>query len=257
MHINQASYFYRLEGRGEPIVLIAGYACDHTFWNAVFDELIKKHQVLAFDNRAVGRTVDDGAPLSLELMADETVKLFSALKITRPVIVGQSMGGMIAQIIGKKYPQAISKLILLNSAGKTNRRTLMALESFLKLLKENARIETVIETSAPWFFSPRYLENKENIAAFKKSIMNNPYPQKIEDLERQLEAIKGFDISRFSKPISVPSLLISSKEDIVCLPEECAQLAPHFLQAGQKSLQGGHSSPLEVPQEVARAILGF
>lgn len=245
--INQVNYFYRLEGEGDPVVLIAGYSCDHTFWDGVFDLLIKKYRVLAFDNRAVGRTEDDGAPLNMELMADETVQLFQALAISNPHLIGHSMGGMIAQIIGKKH--SIRTLILLNTTGKTNARTLMVMENLLKLIEEKVRMETVIEASLPWFFSPSFLADRNNIEAIKKRMMDNPYPQSLKDLKRQFNALKAFDISRFPALFKAPAFVIASQEDIICLPEE--------MEGEKKMVEGGHSTPLEIPQAITAAIVEF
>lgn len=252
LQIQDARYYYQVEGKGEPLVLIAGYCCDHSFWKAVSAELVRHFKVLTFDNRGVGATEDNGAPLSLEQMAEETVQLFSMLQIRKPVLVGHSMGGMIAQIIGKKHPDAIRNLIVLNSSGKSNPRTLFALESLLNLVIAKAPREAVIEAGMGWFFSPRFLEDPKKVAAFKDNLPQ----QKVEDIARQLEALKKFDIARIPGLVQVPSLLLHSKEDILCLPEESARLVPHFFSVQQKSLEGGHSSPIETPLEVAREIVG-
>lgn len=257
ININDSHYYYELHGQGYPVVLIAGYSCDHTFWSAMLSELTKNFQVLIFDNRAVGQTQDIGTSLSLEAMADETMQLFQTLKLTQPIIVGQSMGGIIAQIIAKKYPALIRKLIVLNSAAQINIRTRMALESFINLLKKAAPIEEVIEASMPWFFSSQFLNNPENISFFKKSIINNPYPQSLIDLERQMHALKNYESSNFSSQIDVPTLVIGAKEDIVCLPEESEALAHSISQAELAMLNCGHSSPLEVPKEVCKTIVKF
>lgn len=257
ININDSQYYYELHGQGDPLVLIAGYSCDHTFWSAMLGELTKHFQVLIFDNRAVGQTQDKGTPITLETMADETVQLFKTLKIHRPIILGQSMGGLIAQIIAKKYPDDIQTLIVLNSSSKINFRTLMALESFIRLLKQAAPIETVIEASMPWFFSNQFLNDPQNIVFFKKSILNNPYPQSLTDLERQMHAIKSFDATDFSASIQAPTLVIGAKEDIICLPEESEQLADSISHANLAILNGGHSSPLEIPKEVCRTMVRF
>lgn len=255
--LNKARYFYRLEGEGEPIVLIAGFSCDHTFWDEVYEELVKNYRVLSFDNRAVGRTEDDGAPLSLEQMADETVQLFQQLKIDKPTVVGHSMGGMIAQIIGKKYSDSIQNLLVVNSTGKTNARTLMALDVFCLLVDENISKEAQIDVALPWFFSPSFLADKNKVANFKSKLLSDPFAQKINDLKRQLEAIRAFDIFSFSQPVNVRSLVISSKEDIICPPEESPLLAKQFLKMEQMRLDGGHSSPLEVPVVISKIIVNY
>jgi len=48
LKVNGVNIYYETHGRGEPLVLIAGYSCDHLFWSAMLDELAEKFQVLIF-----------------------------------------------------------------------------------------------------------------------------------------------------------------------------------------------------------------
>lgn len=257
LQLNDANYYYERHGQGDPVVLIAGYSCDTTFWDGVTRELIKHFEVINFDNRAVGQTQDKGSPITLELMANETVELLQALNIRYTTIVGHSMGGIIAQMVAKKNPGLVNRLIVLNSAPTISPRSILALESFVKLLKEEAPIETVIEASMPWFFSSHFLENPKNIQLYKDRLMSNPHPQTLNDLERQFNALKQFDATKWQQTISAPTQVISSKEDIICTLSESELVAKLAPQAKFYTISGGHSSPLETPIEVAHTIIPF
>lgn len=257
IQVNDSKYFYELHGEGNPIVLISGYSCDHSFWDLIFDELLENFQVLAFDNRGVGQTQDKGTPLNLNEMAEETFQLIQKLGIKRPTLIGQSMGGILSQLIAKKHPNDIDSLIIMNSAAKINARTLMALESFVKLLKEESPIDSVIEASMPWFFSPRFLAKPKNVNAFKQNLMTNPFPQTFNDLSRQFNALKTYDASANPESISLRTLVIGAKDDIACPPEEGEQLAKSIEGAKFVTVPGGHSSPLEVPEEIIKLLKEF
>lgn len=257
INVKGVNIYYEIHGQGNPLVLIAGYTCDHTFWGAMLDDLARKFQVLVFDNRAVGQTKDDGALFTLEDMAEDTMTLVQQLGIVQPHILGQSMGGAIAQIIAKKYPDKINKLIVLNSASKFNTRTVKAIESLLNLRKENISLDLLIETGMPWFFSSDYLSNPENIVSFKESIKNNPYPQSVEDQERQCKNIPTFDSHDWINEIKATALVIAAEEDIIVLSAESQQLAKDIPNAQFIIIPGGHSSPLEQPKELNKAIFNF
>ena len=257
ININGVDIYYELHGQGDPLVLIAGYTCDHTFWNAMLDELAEKFQVLIFDNRGIGQTKDNGTTFTLETVAEDTMALVRQLGLIHPHILGQSMGGAIAQIIAKKYPEKINKLIILNSAAKFNTRTVKAIESLLNLRKENVSFDVLIEASIPWFFSSDYLAKPENISTFKEILRNNPYPQSIQDQERQFRTIPPFDSRDWIHEIKATTLVIAAEEDIVALPTESQQLANTIPNAQFITISGGHSSPLEQPNEVNKAILKF
>lgn len=255
IQINDANYYYERHGQGKPVVLIAGYSCDCTFWEGVTQELIKRFEVITFDNRAVGQTRDNGSAITLEIMANETVALIKALNIQHPILVGHSMGGIIAQMIAKTKPECIERLIILNSASSISTRSLLALESFVTLLKEEAPIGTVIEASMPWFFSNEFLSNRKNIQLFKDRLMSNPHPQTLTDLERQYHALQKFEGHKWSQAIMIPTWVICSNEDIICTLNESELItksAPHALLT---HIPGGHSSPIENPLDVAKMII--
>lgn len=256
IYIDQTQYYYELSGQGYPLVLIAGYSCDHSFFENMLKELSKHFLVLTFDNRAIGQTKDQGQALSLEIMADDTIKLVRALQLFRPHILGQSMGGGIAQIIARKYPDDIGKMIILNSSAIINQRTLMALGSFVNLLKQKVSFDAVVEVSMPWLLGIDFLSDPRNIISYKNKIKNNPYPPSIADIERQLIALQGFNFS-WAHEIKASTLVISANQDICCLPAESDELAGHLMQAQRAQVLGGHCSPLEQADAVNKLIINF
>lgn len=255
--INEISMYYEIHGTGAPLVLIAGYTGDYTFWKFIVPNLAKHHQVIIFDNRGIGQTQDKGGFFTLEAMAEDVLSLMKALNLEQPAIAGHSMGGIIAQIIAKKHPKQISRLVVLNSAQALNIRTYKTLESLLNLRKDNVSFDGLIDTALPWFFANDYLANPENIIAFKKDLINNPFPQSVEDQERQFRALQAYQPSQWSQKINLPSLILGSEHDIITLPEESELLAESIPNSQFVLVEGAHSSPVEQPELVYDLILKF
>ena len=255
--IGETSFFYECRGMGQPLVLIAGYSCDHHFWDAMVDSLTPHFTVLAFDNRGIGQTIDTTTPLTIELMAHDTMQLIKELDLKRPIIVGQSMGGTIAQTMAHHYGDELEKLIILNSSSQLNPRTLMVLDALLAMFKENTPFDTLIDASMPWFYSPHYLADSKNIAAYKEVCLKNPFPPTPSLLTRQLAALQQFNSKAWISNIRTPTLAIASEDDIVCLPTESEHLAKQMKQAEFTMIKGGHSSPVEAPGLVLEKILRF
>jgi pimeloyl-ACP methyl ester carboxylesterase len=255
--LNEIDIYYELHGHGEPLVLIAGYSCDHTFWAAMLDTLIRHFQVLIFDNRGIGKTKDSGHAFTLENMAEDTFALINHLGLKRPHIVGQSMGGAISQIFARKFSHQINKLVILNSMPKVNLAALTVLEAMINLCKENIPFERIIDVSLPWFYSSHFFAIPKNIDTLKKIILNNPYPQSIADLERQYHAVKKFDSSDWLHEIKASTHVIVSENDIVTLPSEGKILQQKIPGATLTTITGGHSSPVENPRQVNQEILNF
>jgi pimeloyl-ACP methyl ester carboxylesterase len=249
--------FYELYGKGHPLILIAGYTCDHNVWRLMIDELAKDFNVLIFDNRGIGQTKDDDKKFTLATMADDTMRLINRLGLEKPHILGQSMGGAIAQLIARKYPNDIDKLVLLNTAAKFNSRTRHICEVLLNARKKEMDLSLLVELSMPWFLGSNFLANSQLYTEFKDALVNNPLLQTIPDQERQFNALCSFDSSAWLEELITPTLIIAAEEDIITLPEEAKYLAEGITKAQLNYVPGGHSSPVEAYQQVNQLIKQF
>ncbi len=110
--VNGININYRVDGQGEPVILIMGIAGSMQSW--IFQKhVFRKHfRVITFDNRGVGRSDKPIGPYSMRMMADDTLRLMDHLGIEKTHILGVSMGGMIAQEIAINYPDRVKKLVL-------------------------------------------------------------------------------------------------------------------------------------------------
>ena len=255
--INDAEIYYELHGQGEPLILVAGYSCDHLFWDLMIEGLKPFFQVLVFDNRAVGQSKDSGRPLTLQEMADDTMVLVAQLGLKKPNILGQSMGGAIAQLIAKNHAEKINKVVILNSMAHLNARALFAIDSLITLRKDGISLDHLIDASLPWFFSSDFLEQPENVLAVKKGLSSNPFMQSLSDQQRQFKALQAFNSSDWLDQIKVPTLIIAAEEDIISTLSDSLQLVNGIKNAQLKRIAGGHSSPVEKPQEVNQLVIDF
>jgi pimeloyl-ACP methyl ester carboxylesterase len=104
---------YRSVGNGPPIVLIMGFGGSIDAWAPPFvDDLARHHRVLLPDNAGIGRTANLPQPLTATAMAGQVAGFIRALKLSRPEVLGWSMGGFIAQALAVQQPALLSKLVL-------------------------------------------------------------------------------------------------------------------------------------------------
>jgi pimeloyl-ACP methyl ester carboxylesterase len=118
--VNGITIYYEIHGEGEPLVLIAGLATDQTPYKRLIRELAKRARVIAFDNRGVGRTDKPDLPYSIDMLADDTSGLLTALGIDRANVLGISMGGRIALALAFRHPEQVKSLILVSTAAGTD-----------------------------------------------------------------------------------------------------------------------------------------
>ncbi|HZP28576.1 MAG TPA: alpha/beta fold hydrolase [Acidimicrobiia bacterium] len=85
-------------------------------WFRVFETLGREFRVLAPDLRGHGRGLRSRQPFRLTDCADDVAALLAALDAGPVVTVGYSMGGAIAQILGRRHPELVSGLVLCATA---------------------------------------------------------------------------------------------------------------------------------------------
>ena len=255
--VNNANFYYELHGTGHPLILIAGYTCDHQLWTPLINDLSKRYQVFIFDNRAVGQTKDNEKILSAELMAEDVMALAAKLDLKKPHIVGQSMGGTIAQVIASQYPDQIGKLGILTSSAKWRRAMLDGLKSILVMREKDIDFDIIFNSLLPWCFGEKFLQDKENIAAFKSLTLSNPYLQSVQDQARQFEVLETFDGRSYLKQIRTPTLIVHGIEDVITLLHESEMMAEHIQDSRLVKVDCAHCIVVEAPRQLSQLLIDF
>jgi proline iminopeptidase len=95
------------------ICMHGGPGFDHTSFKPAFSQLADIAQILYYDHRGHGRS--DKRPReewTLDTWADDIVRLCDALGIEKPIVLGQSFGGMVAQKYVARHPGHPGKVII-------------------------------------------------------------------------------------------------------------------------------------------------
>ena len=106
--------YFEVFGRrdGEPLLLIQGLGADHRGWLMQRRALARRYRCIVFDNRGVGFSDKPIGPYDLEVMARDALAVLDAAGYESAHVVGASMGGAIAQILGVRHPDRVRSLIL-------------------------------------------------------------------------------------------------------------------------------------------------
>jgi len=260
VRVGDINIYYEDHGRGEPILLIAGWGTDLSCWQFQIPEFSAKYRVIAFDNRGAGRTDAPDKPYSMRMMADDAVALLDALGIGKAHILGMSMGGSIAQEIAIGYPERIRGLILAAATAAPGECPLLmhALAAWTAAMKEGVDPKTMARIQLPYVVTGRFFEQPEMVALFVDTMAANPCQPKAYACQRQTEASAGQDTRARLKQIAAPTLVLVGREDIM-LPvgqsEELAVLIP-----GAKLIVlevGAHGFFIEIAENFNRGVLDF
>ena len=120
---NGAKLCYEVMGpsTGIPVLLIQGFSAQMIGWRDAFcQKLVDRGlRVIRFDNRDVGLSEKFGGPDDLDGgygladMANDSFGVLDALELRSAHVVGQSMGGMIAQLMANAHPDRVRSLSLI------------------------------------------------------------------------------------------------------------------------------------------------
>jgi pimeloyl-ACP methyl ester carboxylesterase len=103
---------YQLEGEGPPLLLLAGQANNHHWWDGVRDDFAHIRTTITLDYRGTGDSDKPDTPYSIELFAQDALGVLDELRIDSADVYGTSMGGRVAQILAARHPDRVRKLIL-------------------------------------------------------------------------------------------------------------------------------------------------
>lgn len=103
-------------GSGPPLLLLNGWTASSLVWPQRFlDELERTFRVIRIDNRGSGWSRSAPAPFTVADLADDAFAVLSALGLAGATVVGTSMGGMVAQELALRHPEAVSRLVLVGT----------------------------------------------------------------------------------------------------------------------------------------------
>ncbi len=101
------------------ILLHGGPGADHSLYKPEFSALSDVAQIIYLDHRGCGRSDECSAETwHLSQWADDLHGFCQALEIERPIVLGTSFGGFVALAYATRYPEALSKLILVSTAAR-------------------------------------------------------------------------------------------------------------------------------------------
>ncbi len=109
------SLFYRIAGKGEPVVLIHGFGEDSTIWDGIIGELSKEYKLIVPDLAGSGRSTGNMNELTIDSMADQIKQILKKENINSCWMIGHSMGGYITLAFAEKFPGELKGLGLFHS----------------------------------------------------------------------------------------------------------------------------------------------
>jgi proline-specific peptidase len=249
------------------IVMHGGPGFDHSGFRPDFDSFADIAQVIYIDHRGNGRSVpSDRSTWTLARWGDDVRELCDALGIEKPIVLGQSFGGMVAQSYATRHPEHPGALILSSTAAR------MDFPAALALFEKKGGREARAIAERFWQSG-----NDEEFDTYMKVCMplynTRPRPGGQEAQARVIMrrevyrhfSLPGAEIHRMDfrgqlKLVRCPTLVLAGAEDPITPPHLAREIA-QSIGDGMVTLRVyehcGHGAFRDEPAQVLADIRGF
>jgi 3-oxoadipate enol-lactonase len=249
---------YDVWGRrdGPPVLLIQGLGMDSRGWVLQRMAFGRHFRCLAPDNRGVGHTGQPPRPYSLDQMARDALAVLDAEGVASAHVVGASMGGVIAQIMGVMHPERTRSLVLACTSCRHHpwRRELLQEWADTVLARGAAGLG---DDGLRWLVGPRLRRRFGVWLNILARILLHSDP---EGFAAQVGAILAApDELRFElRHLRVPVLVITGSQDALTPIGDAEELAEMIPYAQLVELRGAaHGLMVESPNAFNDAVLDF
>lgn len=249
---------YEVHGRADApaVLLIQGLGADKHGWDVQRFVMALHYRVVAFDNRGAGRSDKPFGTYSLEEMADDALCVLDHAGVAQAHIVGASMGGVIAQILGVRNPDRVLSLVLACTSCSNHQWRRELLTNWAVIATERG-VGAMTREAARWVIGPRSF--RRLLPAFGwlgPLALRRP----AHAFASQVGAILDADDSLASRlaGITAPTLVIVGNQDILTPRGDSEELAERIPGAELAVISGAaHGFMVEHGSTFNRVVLDF
>ncbi|WP_343216666.1 3-oxoadipate enol-lactonase [Deinococcus aestuarii] len=238
-------------GAGLPVVFLNSLGSDLRIWDDVVPAVAGRHPVLRYDKRGHGLSDVPAGPSSIADHGGDLLGLLDALGIERAVLVGVSVGGMIALDLASRAPERVAGLLLCDTGARIG--TAQTWEARIAGVRQEG-LEAIADGILSRWFTPGFFEARPDDVRGWRNMLTRTPP---EGYVATCEAIRDADLRATARTVRVPVAVLCGDADLSTPPEVGRELAT-LLGAPFHLIEGcGHLPCLERPAEVARHLLAF
>jgi len=197
-----------------PILFLHGFGASLQTWDTWAQSLSDDYRVISVDLPGFGLTGEDPSGIYTDQRSVEVLEAFlKELKITKVVLVGNSMGGKFAWQFAARYPNQVSKLVLISPDGYASPGMEYGKKAEVPAIAELYR----------YFFSKTFLAMNLEPAYANPNTLNDALVNRYYDL-MLAPGVRGAILARMQQTvlqdpvpslasIQVPTLLIWGEKD--------------------------------------------
>ncbi|WP_424138051.1 3-oxoadipate enol-lactonase [Roseomonas chloroacetimidivorans] len=244
-----------VEGDAGPwIVFSNSLGTTLEMWDGQMDALRGRYRILRYDTRGHGGTEAPPGPYSFDDLAEDLLALMQVQGIDRAVLVGLSIGGMLAQVAALKAPRRFEGLVLCDTTSRYGPEV----ADFWAARAHTALTEglaSIAETTPARWFTAGFRERRPEVVAQCQAVLRATSPQGYAGC---CAAVPAIDVTDQLHGLSIPALVVVGEQDPSTTPEHARRIAEALPGAELVVLpDAAHLSNVEQPAAFNAALLAF
>ena len=247
---------YRVAGQGSPaVVLIHCWLCDQHLWDAVVPVLARKHKVVTLDLAGHGGSGGTREAWTIEAFGGDAKAVVDELGLDRVILVGHSMGGLVAVETARLISTRLAGLVSTKLAGLVPVDILLDVEELMKPEEVAAYLKPFRADfkAAAENFIRDYMFVPSSDPVLIERIVTQVQASQPEMAVAALEAAWKYDARAGLREIKAPITAINA-EKFLTNREANRRYAPQFDAVIMTGV--GHYLMLEDPARFTKLLLG-
>ena len=238
------------------VVLIHGLGLNKDCWQWMIPDLKDSYRVLNYDLYGHGGSSDPATEPNLSLFSKQLKDLLDYCEIQKAVIIGFSLGGMVARRFAQDAPEKSQGMVILHLPHKRSKAAQAAILKRVDQARTMGPQSTVEAALERWFTDPFRKANPNLMNKIKQWVMANR-----KEVYHTIYQVLATGIDEIVKPnpaLICPSLVITGDQDFGNGPEMAFAISAEIPGAKTLVLPGlRHMALAESPKVINKPIRDF
>lgn len=252
---DQGIVHYEVYGRGRPVILLHGWLGSWGLWQETMSYLGQYYRTYALDFWGFGESGKKRDTYAVQDFVSLVGQFMEQLGIFRAPLVGHSMGGTVSLSVAIRYPERVSKVVVVGSPIVGS-----SLAPLLKLAGYRFNAFLLFNMMGPFraFMKNYYSKVICSDPRFPEMMDRDLSKTTLESFLRSIASLRRTDLRPMLGQIKVPALGIYGDKDKVVHPLQWQPMKAGIPQAQIVRFDNaGHFPMLEEPDVFTQRLRGF